>query len=93
MKVLVYMGPNPANVSGVSWKMWKIGRKGRQVTAWWGKATISRHRLVPVNKLATKTWRFRTEALAKEYETGRVQRKLGSGYERVPSRAHRLRLP
>ena len=38
MKVLFFMGRNSSNRSGVSWKIWKIRRKGRVVTVSWGPA-------------------------------------------------------
>jgi predicted DNA-binding WGR domain protein len=84
MKVLVYMGPNPRNTSGVSWKMWKIHRRGREVTVWWGRATIARHKLKPAFNLQSRTWRFRTEEGAREDQQRRIQKKLSRGYEPMP---------
>jgi hypothetical protein len=37
VKIFFYMGRNPANKSGVSWKIWKVQRAGRTVTVFWGR--------------------------------------------------------
>ena len=79
-RVFFYTGENPRNKSGVSWKVWQIARHGRQVTAWWGSATIEKRRPVPTGKLRTKTWGFATEKAAVEFERGRIQEKVKKGY-------------
>ena len=81
MKTFYYFGPNDDNVSGVSWKMWQIERKGCVVTARWGRATIVKHKLAPAGNLQTESWSLPTAADAKEYEAGRIQEKLDKGYE------------
>jgi hypothetical protein len=86
MKVFFYMDQNPNNKSGVSWKMWKINRIGREVTVWWGPATVVRRRPQPVNTLQSKTWRFRTEAQAKEDAQRRIDEKLSKGYKKLAMR-------
>jgi hypothetical protein len=48
MKLYYFFGPNPKNKSGVSWKLWKVERKGRELTVWWGSATIDDRRRYPV---------------------------------------------
>jgi len=84
MKTLFYMGSNKQNVSGVSWKVWKIQRKGRRVQTWWGAAHLVRRKVVPTHSLQTKSWTFRTEEAAREDEQRRIREKLNGGYERNP---------
>jgi hypothetical protein len=86
MKLFFYMDHNPNNKSGVSWKMWKIQRRGREVTAWWGPAIIVRRRPRPASTLQSKTWRFRTEERAKDVEQQRIREKLNKGYRRMTRR-------
>jgi hypothetical protein len=82
MKILFFMGRNARNVSGVSWKLWKIQRQGRLVTAYWGPAVLRGRRVVPANTLQSRTWRFRTAAAAEALLKARVADKLDSGYQR-----------
>jgi hypothetical protein len=86
MKVFFFMDHNPNNKSGVSWKIWKIERKGREVSTWWGPAIIVRRRPTPSNTLQSKSWRFRTEERAKEAEEERIREKLTKGYKRMARR-------
>lgn len=86
MKTFYYFGPNQRNVSRESFKLWKIGRKVRKVTAKWGRATIVKHKLKEAGKLQTKTWTFSTEIEAKEYEKRRIREKLNGGYSRKARR-------
>jgi hypothetical protein len=86
LKVFFYMGRNPDNKSGVSWKMWKIERNGRVVTTWWGPAHINGRRVTPSRALQSKTVEFSSAGDAKEHERLRVQNKLWVGYERQPRR-------
>jgi len=83
MRTFVYMGPNPGNKSGVSWKVWKIERRERKVTVWFGKATVKLHKLVPSNTLSTKSWTFRTDQAAIEAVKRRIQEKEKEGYEKI----------
>lgn len=87
MTILYFMGTNSANISKVSWKLWKIERKGREVTVWWGPATIVKRKVKPANTLQSKAWRFRTEDAAKQDQARRIKEKLNKGYERKPRRA------
>lgn len=84
MKTFFYMGRNRRNVSGVSWKIWKIESAGRSVTTWWGPAHIHKRRPVPVGTLQSKTVRFSSATAAAEYETARIKNKRSKGYERRP---------
>lgn len=87
MKTFYYMGPNRRTAGGVSWKMWRIERRARTVTAWWGAATVDKRRKVtPVYRLQSKSWTFRTEAQAKECEASKIAEKLRGGYSRTVSR-------
>jgi hypothetical protein len=86
MKLFFFMDHNPENKSGVSWKLWKIERRGRAVSVWWGAAVLSRRRPVPAGSLRTKTWRFRSEALAEKFEQQRIANKIRSGYKRMTRR-------
>ena len=79
MKVYFFMRRNPKNVSGMSYKVWKIERKGRKVTAWWGPAVVRRRRPVPASYLESKTWRFGSERAAVDFEEKRIRSKLDEG--------------
>lgn len=85
MKTLFYMGANRRNLSGLSWKIWKIKREGKRLTTWWGAAEVSRRRKpVPRYKLHTKSWMLRSVQAAREEESRRVREKLKKGYQRKP---------
>ena len=86
MSLFSYFGRNRRNVSSVSWKIWKIERKGRRVTTWFRPATLFRRKPVPVATLQSRSWVFPTEAAAKGDEARRIAEKLGRGYERKPRR-------
>jgi hypothetical protein len=82
MKIFFYMGRNSANKSGVSWKIWKIKRSDRTVTVFWGPAKLHRRKVTPVGTLQSKTRRFRSAEVARDFEIGQIQSKLNKGYER-----------
>lgn len=84
MKVFFFMGRNSDNRSGVSWKIWKINRRGRTVVASWGPAVLRRRRVVPARPLQSRTWSFKTTAAAQASELVRVGEKLRKGYVRQP---------
>lgn len=84
MKVLFYMGVNRRNLSGVSWKIYKIECAGRTVTAYYGPATLDRRRVVPAGQLQSRSWIFPSVAAAKAFERDRIMAKLAKGYERRP---------
>jgi hypothetical protein len=85
MKTLFYMGRNDRNVSRLSWKIWKIERKGKRVTTWWGAAEVgSSRKPVPKYDLMSKSRTFRTEDAAREDEQRRIREKENEGYERNP---------
>ncbi len=84
MKKFFYMKRNPRNISGVSFKIWKIERKGRKVTTWWAPAECIGRRVCPARALQTHVLRFRSERHAVDHEQRRVQSKLAKGYERWP---------
>jgi hypothetical protein len=84
MKAFFYMGRNANNVSGVSWKIWKIERQDRKVTTFWGPAALKGRRVTAKGKLNFKSLRFRNAELAREYEASRIKSKLSKGYERKP---------
>jgi hypothetical protein len=86
MKTFFYMGHNSSNLSGVSWKIWKIQRKGRNVTVWWGPAVIEKRKPKPVGKLREKPRQFPTDDKAREFEEQRIKEKLRGGYKSVPRR-------
>lgn len=92
MKQFIFAGVNSQNKSRTAWKIWKIERKGSEVTVWWGPAHQQKRDFKPVNKagrLRRKRWRFRSEAAAKEAEMRRIQEKLNKGYQRFRRRARR----
>jgi hypothetical protein len=82
MRILFFMGRNRRTVSGVSWKIWKIRRQGRSVTALWGRAAVKRRRVVPANTLQSRTWSFRTTGAAQASLIRRLGSKLRKGYQR-----------
>jgi hypothetical protein len=85
MKTLFYMGRNDQNLSGVSWKIWKIERRGKRVKASWGAAGVIRRKVVP-KYLLSRSWSFRSEQVAREDEQRRIAEKLSGGYQRTPKR-------
>ena len=86
MKIFFLMGRNPANKSGVSWKIWKIHRNGKSVTTWWGPARIVQRRVVAKGNLQSKPRTFPSATAAKEFERVRIQSKITGGYEVRPRR-------
>src|SRR5436190_21018169 len=82
MRILFFMGRNRRTVSGVSWKLWKIRRQGRSVTASWGPALLKRRKVVPANTLQSRTWRFWSTTAAEASLTARMASKLKKGYQR-----------
>ena len=84
MKIFFYTGRNTQNVSGVSWKIWKIERKGRQVQTWWGSVNVDKRQIVPTATLQTQRRTHRTEDSAKANESRRIREKINSGYEKKP---------
>lgn len=84
MKIYFYMRRNEITKSGLSFKMWKIERKDRIVTTWWGPAIIKNRIPRPSHNLQSKKRKFRTEDQAIKFEHDRIQSKLRKGYERKP---------
>lgn len=89
MKVLFFMGRNKKTKSGLSWKIWKIERKGRRVLTHWGPARLVGRKAVPIGMLHSnrdRTPPFATVEAAAAYVQARVRRKLAKGYEIQPRR-------
>jgi len=87
MKTLFFTGRNPENQSGVSWKVWKIHRKGRVVETRWGPIKIVRRRIVYSRMLSSKQWPpFPTLKAAETFYERKVREKLRAGYELKPRR-------
>lgn len=84
MKTFFYMGINPNNKCGVSWKIWKIQRSVRTVTTHWGPAEITGHAVVPKGRLQNMEKPFSSLGEAQAYEQQRIASKLRKGYERKP---------
>ena len=85
MKTLFFTGRNPANASGVSWKVWKIKREGRVVETRWGPIKVVNRRMVHSKVLPHKKWpAFETIEAAKEFYEAKVQEKMRAGYEVKP---------
>jgi hypothetical protein len=82
MKIFFYMGRNSSTRSGVSWKIWKIARRGRAVTTKWGPATLDQRKPVLHGTPQEKTHRFKTVKAAIEFENRIIRTKLTKGYER-----------
>jgi hypothetical protein len=91
MRIFFFVRRNNALKSGMSSKIWKIERKERVVTVWWGAAKWdSKARRVRSRfELQSKTFRFSSEAEAIRDSEARIAEKIGEGYERSPrSRKH-----
>lgn len=84
MKTFFFMGLNPRNDSGVSWKIWRIERRGHSVTTWWGAAHVVRRKVVPMSNFGSKSRTFRSDAAAREFEKARIRSKENKGYRRRP---------
>ena len=84
MRVFFFMGRNPSNQSGVSWKIWKIARTGKVVTVFWGPARLRNRKVLPVGELQSKKRTFGSAAAAVKFEMNRIQSKISKGYERRP---------
>jgi hypothetical protein len=82
MSTYFFMGRNDQNVSGVSWKLWRIVRSSTSVTVWWGPAHVVKRKIVAKGRLQSKTWpSFRTQREALAFRRARVQEKLREGYQ------------
>jgi predicted DNA-binding WGR domain protein len=86
MKTLFFTGRNPDNVSGVSWKVWKIRRKGRVVETRWGPIKIIKRKVVPTGTLQGKQWKFSATLAAEEFYDKKVREKQRKGYQVSPRR-------
>jgi hypothetical protein len=86
MKTFLYMGRNDDNVTGMSYKMWRIERKDRNVTVWYGSAIVKSRRPLPARELSTKSWTFGNKDAAIENEKRRIREKENEGYQRIPRR-------
>lgn len=82
MKSFLYTGPNSGNQSGVSWKIWKIERKGNRVIRRWSPLTVVKRKALPVSLLQRNERRFSSEDAAKKFEHELIQNKLAKGYKR-----------
>lgn len=92
MPTFFFMGKNDANVSKVSWKLWRLQRRNRTVIASWGRAIVVKRVVQPGGKLQSKIWTFRSENAAKAFEQVRTNEKIQEGYELSTRRGQRLRL-
>ena len=88
MRIYYYFGPNPANDSRISMKLWKIERRGKTLFVAWGAAKISRkkRKIFPAQKLLFRTWSFSSKADAKVEMWNRIDAKCAKGYKRQPRR-------
>jgi len=82
MKIFFYMGRNASTRSGLSWKIWKISRRGKIVTTRWGPAELLSRKVVPSASLQSKVQKFGTVQEAVNFENKIIQSKLNKGYER-----------
>jgi predicted DNA-binding WGR domain protein len=88
VKIYYYFGPNPANDSRISMKLWKIERRGKELFVAWGAAKLSRRKrkAFPAQKLLSRTLSFSSKADAKTEIKKRIKEKLEEGYKRQPRR-------
>ncbi len=82
MKTFFFMGRNPQNRSGVSWKIWKVERAGRRVVVRWGPAILRSRRPVFAHDPQERERRFATSEAARRFEESKIREKLRTGYER-----------
>ena len=88
VKTFLFMGPNLLTKSRVSWKIWKIERKGKSVSTYWAPAMLDGRRPLKVGAVFnTKTRRFKSEDVAKAFEEQRIKVKLRKGYKRTLRRS------
>jgi len=86
MKSFRYTGTNPKNKSGVSWKIWRIERRGRTITFFWGPALIQKRKILPVGVLQSRKSVFPTIHAASDHEEKRIREQMRKGYERTVRR-------
>jgi predicted DNA-binding WGR domain protein len=86
MRIFFFIRRNPALNIGVSSKMWKIERSGRQLQVWWGRAKFNEktRRPEPEYGLLTKIWRFSSPEEAIANMKKRIDSKRKEGYEQTP---------
>jgi hypothetical protein len=84
MKIFYFMGANPRNKSGVSWKFWQIERRGLTVRVQFGHAELKKRIVVPRGHVYELEKHFSTIAEARSYEMSRIASKERKGYERHP---------
>jgi hypothetical protein len=84
MKTFFFMGVNPRNKTGVSWKVWKIERKGRIVVRRWGPALLVKRQVFPAQTLQEKKMVFPSAEAAICFERAIITEKKRAGYERRP---------
>lgn len=82
MKTFFFMGRNPRNRSGLSWKIWKVQRTGRSVVVRWGPAIVRRRKPVFAHTPQERERRFTTVEAAQRFEESRIAEKVRTGYER-----------
>jgi predicted DNA-binding WGR domain protein len=82
MRIFYYLGRDSDNKSGVAFKMWKIQRKGRSVTTWWGAVRIEKREVLPVGKLQSHSRAFPSVNNAIEYLEKKIREKQLKGYEK-----------
>lgn len=80
MPTFHYLGHNPRNKSGTSFKLWRITVNGRVLRTTWGPVKVVKRKVVPVGKYQSKSWRYRTPAIAREEMRYRIGAKLAKGY-------------
>jgi hypothetical protein len=82
MKIFFFMGRNADNKSGLSWKIWKINRRGRVVTVFWGAAKLVQRKPKLVNVPQEKIHRLRSVEAARDFEQSIIRSKEAKGYQR-----------
>jgi len=82
MKILFFMGRNASTRSGVSWKIWKIRRRGPTVMVSWGPARLQKRKPVLSPSARVLEYSFSSLDEARRFETDKINEKLRKGYER-----------
>jgi hypothetical protein len=88
MKKFFYIGPNKELRSGFSIKFWKIERKGKTVTAYWGPAQLDhlKRRVLVASWTQSCSWIFNSTTQAKLDLERRIDSQLRHGYYRLRRR-------
>lgn len=82
METLVWLGSNPANVSGVSYKVYQAKVCGSKITATWGPVSVVKRQVVR-GWVQTNIKEYNSPALAQRAFDTLLESKYRKGYTRA----------